>query len=113
MNYTRFKNVVVIKLNEDEMDNLLLKQTFNNVNFAVKNFEITILDMENINYLDSFAMSSLLILVNRSRERGNELKFCNVSKYIREVIKFHGFDGHLSTLSYEQYEKIKEFSIAF
>lgn len=113
MNYTRIRNVVIIQLSENDLNNTALKETFRNVLFAVKRFEITLLDMENIKYLDSFAMSTLLILVNKSREYGNQLRFCNLKEHIREVIKFHSFDSQISTLSHEQYEKIREFTVAF
>ena len=62
------------------------REVFNEIN------QTTEVDFENLEYISSAGLSVLLMTQKRLDESGNQLILKNMSKHVREIFNYAGFD---------------------
>jgi len=80
------KNEILLEGRFDASQTDKAKEIFNQVNSTYS------VDFAKLDYISSAGLSVLLMTQKRLTEAGNQLKLCNMSKHIKEIFNYAGFD---------------------
>jgi anti-anti-sigma factor len=58
-----------------------------------------LIELEDVNILNSFLLGQLILLQRRIRDRGGLMRLSGVSPFNQEVLRTHGLDGYLPVYS--------------